>query len=233
MMRVLIIPFPGMPAAAQEKLRLAAASIPECSADLFSVPSSVLSKPSRRPAVSQKVAFRQALDQHYDLVICCDAETKSPDVLIPALAAHFARDANLDAVLATAGRDASLWRRTEIGALTFLCRWVSDLPLRGWMSPYRAFRTKALARIAFELNANEVQFETEVLLQLFAVKASIQEIHVDTAESFRPPAWGWSQSIDILKAVLRYRLQQVNLFYDFRFHPPTTSTQTGTGNHAH
>lgn len=99
----------------------------------------------------------------------------------------------------------------------------------GWRSPFKVFKTKTIARTAYELNTNNAYFDTELILQILDLRGSIKEIADSQYRNQSNSAFTvFRDSLRALKATLKYRLQQFNLFYDFRYSPEQVHSFDGS-----
>lgn len=57
---------------------------------------------------------------------------------------------------------------------------LAGVRLTEWHSGYRAYRTSALAGVAFEANSDEFDFDTQIILQMIAAGRRIHEIPIPT-----------------------------------------------------
>lgn len=136
---------------------------------------------------NQKVGYRWAIDQGLDIVVMVHGDGQYAPELLPAMVAPLLAD-DADVVMGsrmmTAGgaRAGGMPMYKFVGnrILTRYQNAVSGLELSEWHSGYRAFSVKALARIPFERNTDDYDFDTEVLLQLHASGARITEIPIPT-----------------------------------------------------
>jgi len=102
--------------------------------------------------------------------------------------------------------------------------------VRGWRSPYKIYATSAVEKTAYELNTNGAYFDTELMLQLIDQRSGAREIsHADYRDQRNGALNTFTDSIRALKASLKYKLQQYNLFYDIRYFPENIrAAQTDT-----
>jgi len=175
------------------------------------------------PGGNQKLGLRYAIDQGFDTVLTVSEYDPEQLALIPQLIERFGKEDRADYLLTreTFGLKAPwAWPRwIRHRALSILENRLSGARLPDWHGPMRIYRTSTLKKIAFELNTHEAHFHTEVLLQLIASRHR-RSIVVDLPLRSRwrplmPQAGFWPT----FKAVLKFRLQRYNLFYDFRYHP--------------
>ncbi len=88
--------------------------------------------------------------------------------------------------------------------------------LKGWRSAVRIYNTAALSNIAYVLNTNSENFDTEVLLQFVHAQRPIKEVALPR-NTFGGGSCGGSLK-DALKSSLKFFFQRFHLFYDVRFH---------------
>lgn len=177
---------------------------------------------------NQKLGYRYAIQEGFDVVAMLHGDWQYTPLALPALIAPFREDAAVDCVLGTRfGRRHSplaggmpLYKYVGNRILTKTQNRLAGADLREWHTGYRVYRTSALAKIAFELNTNAFHFDTEILLQLLDRRGKIVEVDIPTRYGDETcHVDGLRYAKDVLKAVLKYRLQKYNLFYDVRYHP--------------
>jgi len=166
---------------------------------------------------NQKVGFRYALDKGFESIVVLNA-AKTYSTTALGTMNQIMEKAEADVFLGIAEKV----RRPHF--LSMLQNKLAGTSLVGWHSLYKGYRAKALGRVAFELNANDPSFETELLLQLADQKCLISTVRLSIPKG--DPAvqpQGIASGGAHLKACLRYRLQKYNLFYDLRYHPDLLS----------
>jgi len=179
------------------------------------------------PGGNRKIGFRYAIQNHFTGIAVCDRDTVYTAPILKSLQNAMEAHGHTGCALGSDGR------RNLLRAQVFrLQNRLSRLSLKNWETPYRIYRTSALEQIAFELNTNERPFETELLLQLGGQGIPIIEFQlpgaVDSAN-----AYGLRDARQSLKACIRFALQRLNLFYDFRFHPESIFPLKGSARVAH
>lgn len=118
---------------------------------------------------NQKVGFRYALEKSFDSVIVLNAsKTYLPAAL--GTMAQMMETTQADTLLGIAEKT------PRFHLLSTLQDKLAGTFLNGWHSLYKGYRTKALTRVAFELNASDPSFETELLLQLMDQKCFISPV---------------------------------------------------------
>jgi 2-polyprenyl-3-methyl-5-hydroxy-6-metoxy-1,4-benzoquinol methylase len=173
-----------------------------------------------------KSAFRYAIDQAYDYVIQLSGSIgESPDSLIEVLR-NCQTEPAVDCVLMS-DRDRSISRHIRDLVFSKLQSFLTGARLTNWYPTARIYRTSVLTRIVFELNTDESHFETEVIQQLLYVHATIREMIYSGGSSCNTLSDSWSGRWNALKTGVKYRLQTVNLFYDFRYHPELVLPDSG------
>lgn len=177
---------------------------------------------------NQKVGYRYAILKGFDVVAMLHGDGQYAPEVLPRLLEPFAEDPAPDAVLGVRfGKEHSpiqggmpLYKYAGNRILTLIQNRLAQASLSEWHTGYRAYRTRALARIAFELNANDFHFDTEILLQLLDRRSRLREVNIPTHYGDEIcHVNGLPYAKNVLKATLKYRLQKYNLFYDVRYHP--------------
>lgn len=158
----------------------------------------------------QKLAFEYAVERGFDAVVLVggDAANHASGALEALLEPLFAGDA------------AAVFRAPAPGLLERLARRMVDRVLRRPVCSLhdgdRAYRTDALRRIPFALDADDRHIDTEILIQLDIAGLQAVEIPPDApAPAARRPSWG--HVMDAGRAAVRARLHAMNLFYERRF----------------
>jgi len=164
---------------------------------------------------NQKVGCRYALLKGYDFVAMLPAVRESSLEALATLVDRTRDDPEVDCVLGLATVRRGWWRGLPGRFMSALQSRLVGVFLRGWRAQYRVYRCDALERIAFELGTNDEHFDTEILLQLLDRNCRVLEVEIAATEGARRP----NQARSAFKAMLKYRLQRYNLFYDVRYHP--------------
>lgn len=89
---------------------------------------------------------------------------------------------------------------------------LAQMQLSEFHTGYRAYSTKFLKKIPFELNSNGFDFDTDILLQARFLEQSVKEFPISTnygTEKCNVKLLKYG--IDILKTTLRFRLQQLGI----------------------
>jgi 2-polyprenyl-3-methyl-5-hydroxy-6-metoxy-1,4-benzoquinol methylase len=98
--------------------------------------------------------------------------------------------------------------------LTFLQNRLLNTHFSEFHSGYRVYAVPMLARIPFEHNSNDFHFDTQIIIQLLAIQATIVEIPIPTYYGDEICyVNGLQYAWNVLKTTLAYRLQQGGIFY--------------------
>ncbi|TFH25381.1 MAG: glycosyltransferase [Myxococcales bacterium] len=174
---------------------------------------------------TQKLGYRYAIENGFDLVALLHGDGAYDPARLPEMLAPL-RSAATDAVLGSRmlgpdgrrPRGMPLYKTLGTRVLSRFQNRILRTQLSEWHCGYRAFRVDALEKLPFELNTNELHFDTEVIIQLVFAGLRIQEVGI-------PPYHGRDIRIltglryarDVMRAVLRARVQEMMLFHDPRF----------------
>jgi 2-polyprenyl-3-methyl-5-hydroxy-6-metoxy-1,4-benzoquinol methylase len=87
-------------------------------------------------------------------------------------------------------------------------------------SGYRVYAVQALRRIPFQLNSNDVHFDTEIILQLLNARAHILELPIPTYYGDEiSRVNGMKYAKDVMLATLRNVVHRAGLLYQRRYDP--------------
>ena len=85
-------------------------------------------------------------------------------------------------------------------------------------SGYRLYSVEALKAVPFDRNSNGFHFDTEIIIQMVAAERAIIELPIPTYYGDEIcHVNGLKYAADVIKAVFKFRLQQMSLFYDVRY----------------
>lgn len=134
-----------------------------------------------------KLAFEWANRNDYDIVALLHGDGKYAPERLPDLIEPI-REGRADAVIGSRFREASgpaagrmpLLRRLANRVLTPLQSWLLGCRLSDVHSGYRAYSIETLRRIPFQLNTDDLHFDTEVLIQLVRAECRIAETPIPT-----------------------------------------------------
>jgi glycosyltransferase involved in cell wall biosynthesis len=174
---------------------------------------------------NQKLGYRYALDNGFDIVALLHGDGKYAPEKLPALLKPVIAG-ETDAVLGSRLIDKRAARRQGMP----LGKWIGNriftafenavlgTKLSDFHCGYRVYSTRALAQIPFEKNTNDFHFDTEIVVQFLLKKLRILEAAIPMFYSEGIPyrdavKYAWN----IFKTTVRARLCQLALFYDRRY----------------
>jgi glycosyltransferase involved in cell wall biosynthesis len=174
---------------------------------------------------NQKLGYHYAIERGYDFVALLHGDGQYAPECLPMLLDGFAkRDVGAvfgSRMLTRMGAlrgGMPMYKYVGNKILTWIENRILGTRLSEFHSGYRLYSVPALKAIPFERNSNGFHFDTEIIIQLVAARIRITELPIPTYygdEICRVN--GLKYAFDVVKAVLKYRMQQMNLFYDVRF----------------
>ncbi len=174
---------------------------------------------------NQKVAYTYAIKNGYDVAVLLHGDAQYAPELLPEIVAPLVND-NYDVVLGSRmvnKKDALKGRMPKykfIGniALTTFQNIVLGANLSEYHTGYRAYSTRALKKVPFEINSDYFEFDTDILIQMIDNKLPIKEIAIPTHYgtevcNVNVVKYG----LLVLKSTLLSRLNRVKLLKTPRF----------------
>jgi glycosyltransferase involved in cell wall biosynthesis len=174
---------------------------------------------------NQKLGYRYAIDEGYDLVILLHGDGQYDPALIPQFVEHYERTgadvvlgSRMHSLQAAAAGGMPFYKMLGNRILTGFQNRVTGRRLSEYHTGYRAYATAFLARVPFEINTNDFHFDTEILLQAFYVDASIVEFPIPTHYGEEVcHVNGWQYALNVVRATLRYRLHTMGMHCSLKF----------------
>ncbi len=182
---------------------------------------------------NQKLGYRYALKKEFDIVVLLHGDGQYAPERLPSILAPYADGA--DAVFGSrflkpgaalkGGMPLYKWIGNRI--LTSFQNAMMGTHLSEWHSGYRSYRTSALQTIPFAMNSSWFDFDTDVIVQLLDAGCRIEEAPIPTyygAEISRVNGllYAWRCA----KSVVKYRLMQLEIFYDPKFDLPNSRRES-------
>lgn len=174
---------------------------------------------------NQKLGYRYAVDNGYDLVIMVHGDGQYAPELVPAFVELWEKT---DADVILGSRMHSLASAREGGmplykivgnrVLTVFQNFMTGQSLSEYHTGYRAYTTKFLRSVPFEINTNVFHFDTEILLQAFHAKAKVVELPIPTHygdEVCRVNGLRYAK--DVVIATLQYWFHSLGMFCSLRY----------------
>jgi glycosyltransferase involved in cell wall biosynthesis len=168
---------------------------------------------------NQKAAYEWALEHDLDVVVLLHGDGQYAPEILPDIVEPLELD-KCDAVLGSRMLERGAARRggmplyKYIGnrVLTTFQNAVVGTDLSEWHSGYRAYSVRALRDIAFERNSNGFDFDTQIILQLYAAGKRIMEIPIPTYYGDEiSRVNGLQYAWDVVRRVVQYRAHIMGL----------------------
>lgn len=171
---------------------------------------------------NQKIGYRYAVERGFDFVVMLHGDGQYPPEHLPQLIAAFADD-GVDAVLGSrmlrprdalrGGMPVYKWIGNRL--LTAFENRVLGVELSEFHTGYRGYRVSTLGRIPFKFGSDDFHFDTEILIQLLSAGCRIAEVPIPTHYGDEVcHVNGLRYTWDCVKAVVKYRLFRMGLFFN-------------------
>lgn len=171
----------------------------------------------------QKLAWRFAVDTGSDLAVLLRGDGSDPPEALPDLIAAW-QVSGAEVVLGV--RPArSLAERTLGRALGSVQRALTGRSLRDFQASPRAYATRLLRRVFFEVNDNGEAFDTDLLLQACHADARIAEVPLSAASAQAPdgnsdaasPRRPLGHLLDALSATAQLRMHRMGMLCSLKY----------------
>lgn len=174
---------------------------------------------------NQKLGYRLAVDHDYGFVILLHGDGQYAPELLPKFISTW-RETDADVVLGTrmdsikSARAGGMPWYKVIGnkVLTTMQNKLTGQNLTEYHTGFRAYSTRFLRAVPFEVNTNQFHFDTDILLQAFHIKAKIEQFPIPTHygdEICRVD--GTKYAKDVMIATIQYRLHQIGMVCSLKF----------------
>lgn len=174
---------------------------------------------------NQKLGYRYAIDQNYDVVVLLHgdgqyAPESIPELIAPVVAGEC--DALFGSRMANkrSAREGGMPFYKLMGniLLTKTENFLLGAALTEWHSGYRVYSCAALDKIPFQLNSNDFDFDTEIIIQLLLINSRIRELPIKTFYGDEVcHVNGLRYARLIIWDCILSRLQQLGILYDPKF----------------
>jgi glycosyltransferase involved in cell wall biosynthesis len=173
---------------------------------------------------NQRLGYRYAIEQGIDIVIMLHGDGQYAPESLPSIIAPYEEGA--DAVFGSRFSD---WLAPLRGGMPFY-KWAGNRVLSTVQNyflgtrfselhcGYRSYRITALRQVPFHFNSSWFDFDTDIIIQLHAAGLKIKEVPIPTFygdEVCRVN--GLLYAFRCIKAVVKYRLMQYEIFYDPKY----------------
>jgi uncharacterized membrane protein YdjX (TVP38/TMEM64 family)/glycosyltransferase involved in cell wall biosynthesis len=174
---------------------------------------------------NQKIGYLYAIKQSFDFVALVHGDGQYAPECIPDLVRPLAEgraDAVFGSRMMTPGAARAggmpLYKFMGNKILTAMQNFLLGSSLSEFHSGYRIYAVKALEKIPFERNTNDFHFDTEIIIQFFLAGLRIFEEPIPTYYGDEIcHVNGIKYAADVMRAVVKARLQKLGLLYDSRF----------------
>lgn len=194
---------------------------------------------------NQKIGFRVAVDNGYSCLILLHGDGQYSPELLPEFARVWS-ESEPDVILGSrmhsvkSAREGGMPYYKLLGnrILTTYQNRMTGWELSEYHTGYRAYATKFLANVPFEINTNDFHFDTEILLQAAHVNARVEEINIPTFygdEVCRVS--GFKYAWNVFTATMQYKMHQLGMLCSLKLRNLSTGryrdkTQAGYSSHA-
>jgi len=174
---------------------------------------------------NQKLGYRLAIEWNFDFVILLHGDGQYAPELLP----EFIRvweETGSDVVLGSrmqslaSARQGGMPIYKVIGnrVLTSLQNWLAKQKLSEWHTGYRAYSTRFLRQVPFEINTGDFHFDTEILLQATYVGAKFTEFPIPTHYGDEVcHVNGVEYARNVMVETLRYRLHRSGMLCSLKY----------------
>jgi len=174
---------------------------------------------------NQKIGYHFAIERGFDFVALVHGDGQYAPECLPDLVRPL-RERRADAVFGSRMLEKGgarrggmpLYKLAGNRILSWFQNRMLGAALSEFHSGYRVYSVAALATVPFELNTNDFHFDTEIIIQFLLAGRKIVELPIPTYygdEICRVN--GIKYALDVTKAVIVARSQQLGLLYDRRF----------------
>ncbi len=174
---------------------------------------------------NQKIGYRYAIDQGYDLVILLHGDGQYAPELLTRFVETFERT-GADVILGSRMQKIS---RAAAGGMPFhkilgnrtltrLQNLVTGRRLSEYHTGYRAYSVAFLATVPFEINTNDFHFDTEILLQAFNLGVGVEEFAIPTHYGDETcHVNGLRYALNVIAATVRFRMHQIGMLCSLKY----------------
>ncbi|MGH8047672.1 MAG: glycosyltransferase [Chthoniobacterales bacterium] len=196
---------------------------------------------------NQRLGYLYAISQKFDIVVLLHGDGQYAPEYLPEILAEYSRDGGADAVYGSRFMSKTgalkggmpLYKFVGNRILTWLQNRIIGSSLSELHSGYRSYRTAALAKVPFESNSLDFDFDSDIIIQFTAAGLKIREVPIPTFygdEICRVN--GIKYAAACIKSACQYRLMQLEIFYNPKFDIPNrarkyTIKQSPTSVHAY
>ena len=187
---------------------------------------------------NQRIGYLYAIENGFDIVVLLHGDGQYAPEVLPHILAPYAQDA--DAVF---GSRFVRPKDARKGGMPFY-KWIGNIVLTKIQNMilksnlsemhcgYRSYRVSVLKKIPFQYNNLGFSFDADIIIQLLATGRRIVEVSIPTYYGDEVcHVYGMLYAWQCIKTAVKYRLMQVELFYDPKFNFPHDSSRLYTAKH--
>lgn len=174
---------------------------------------------------NQKLGYRFGVDGNFDLVILLHGDGQYAPEMLPKFIETW-ETSDADVLLGSRMQSLSSARNGGMPVykiignrvLTTFQNKMTKQNLSEYHTGFRAYSTRFLKSVPFEINTNEFHFDTEILLQAFHARAKVVEFPIPTHygdEICRVD--GMKYAKDVILATMQYRMHSMGMFCSLLF----------------
>lgn len=194
---------------------------------------------------NQKLGFHVAVDDGYSCLILLHGDGQYAPELLPEFIEKW-KQSEPDVILGSRMHSSSsaraggmpLYKIAGNRILTRFQNWLTGWKLSEYHTGYRAYATRFLKSVPFEINTNDFHFDTEILLQAAHVDAQVEEIKIPThyGDEICRVA-GFKYAWNVVTATVQYKMHQWGMLCSLKLRNLSTDryrdkTQAGYSSHA-
>jgi glycosyltransferase involved in cell wall biosynthesis len=174
---------------------------------------------------NQKIGYLYAIKKAFDFVALVHGDGQYAPECLPELVRPLTQgkaDAVFGSRMMTPGAARAggmpLYKFVGNKILTFLQNRILGSSLSEFHSGYRIYAVEALKKIPFDKNTTDFHFDTEIIIQFHLAGLRIMEAPIPTYYGDEIcHVNGIKYAIDVMRAVIKARVQKIGLLYDPRF----------------
>jgi len=180
---------------------------------------------------NQKLGYRFALDEGFDYTILLHADGQyAPEFLTRFI--ETIEETKADVVLGSRMKSLEgawkggmpIYKMIGNRLLTRFQNWITGRNLSEYHTGYRAYATRFLRRIPFEINTNDFHFDTEILMQAFYIGANTVEFPIPTHYGQEIcHVKGLSYAYHVIRSTVQFKMHQFGIFSSTKYRNLSTS----------
>jgi glycosyltransferase involved in cell wall biosynthesis len=173
---------------------------------------------------NQRLGYLYAISKGYDIVISLHADGQYAPEALPVVLAPYAEGA--DAVfgsrfmtpMGALKGHMPLYKFFGNKVLTRMQNFLLGTKMSEMHSGYRSYRMSGLKQVPFEFNSLSFDYDADIIIQLVAAKLKVVEVPIptfygDEISHVNGTQYAWR----CIKTAVKYRLMEMDLFYDPKF----------------